>query len=46
MPTGVDMARMKIEVMHQMRRRGPLPLRDRIIAYLPRYAPQASRAAG
>ncbi len=43
-PTGVDMARMKIEVMHQMRRRGPLPLRDRVIAYLPRYAPQASRA--
>src|SRR5690606_16043477 len=42
-PTGVDLARMKIEVMHQMRRRGRLPLRDRIIAWLPRYAPQASR---
>ena len=28
-PTGVDMARMKIEVMHQMRRHGGLPLRDR-----------------
>jgi FAD/FMN-containing dehydrogenase/Fe-S oxidoreductase len=43
-PTGVDMARMKIEVMHQMRRtRGP-SLRDRLIAYLPRYAPYASRA--
>jgi Fe-S oxidoreductase len=38
------MARMKIEVVHQMRRRAPLPLRDRVIAYLPRYAPQASRA--
>jgi Fe-S oxidoreductase len=38
------MARMKIEVLHQMRRRAPLPLRDRVIAYLPRYAPQASRA--
>jgi Fe-S oxidoreductase len=35
---------MKIEVMHQMRRTGGLPLRDRLIAYLPRYAPQASRA--
>ena len=35
---------MKIEVLHQMRRRRPLPLRDRVIAYLPRYAPQASRA--
>jgi Fe-S oxidoreductase len=43
-PTGVDMARMKIEVMHQMRRRRRLSLRDRLIAYLPRYAPYASRA--
>jgi Fe-S oxidoreductase len=43
-PTGVDVARMKIEVMHQMRRQERLPLRDRMIAYLPRYAPQASRA--
>jgi FAD/FMN-containing dehydrogenase/Fe-S oxidoreductase len=43
-PTGVDMARMKIEVMHQMRQNGALPLRDRVIAYLPRYAPHASRA--
>jgi FAD/FMN-containing dehydrogenase/Fe-S oxidoreductase len=43
-PTGVDMARMKIEVMHQMRRSRPLSLRDRLIAYLPRYAPYASRA--
>ena len=43
-PTGVDLARMKIEVMHQMRREGGLPLRDRVIAYLPRYAPYASRA--
>jgi FAD/FMN-containing dehydrogenase/Fe-S oxidoreductase len=43
-PTGVDLARMKIEVLHQMRRTRGLPLRDRLIAYLPRYAPQASRA--
>jgi FAD/FMN-containing dehydrogenase/Fe-S oxidoreductase len=43
-PTGVDLTRMKIEVMHQMRRNGGLPLRERVIAYLPRYAPQASRA--
>jgi Fe-S oxidoreductase len=42
-PTGVDLARMKLEVMHQMRRSGGLPLRDRLIAYLPRYAPFASR---
>ena len=39
-PTGVDMARMKIEVLHQ-RQRAPWPARsaDRVIAYLPRYAP-------
>ncbi len=43
-PTGVDVARMKIEVMHQMRRNRSLPLRERVIAYLPRYAPFASRA--
>jgi Fe-S oxidoreductase len=43
-PTGVDLARMKIEVMHQMRREGGLPLRERVIAHLPRYAPLASRA--
>ena len=44
-PTGVDMARMKIEVLHQSRRHGRygLSLRDRLIAYLPRYAPYASR---
>ena len=45
-PTGVDVARMKIEVMHQMRRGRRLPLRDRLISYLPRYAPYASRARG
>jgi FAD/FMN-containing dehydrogenase/Fe-S oxidoreductase len=45
-PTGVDMARMKIEVLHQMRRRRRLSLRERLIAYLPRYAPWASRARG
>ncbi len=43
-PTGVDMARMKIEVLHQRRQRRGLNLRDRLIAYLPRYAPYASRA--
>jgi Fe-S oxidoreductase len=43
-PTGVDMARMKIEVTHQMRRQRGLSARDRLIAHLPRYAPYASRA--
>jgi FAD/FMN-containing dehydrogenase/Fe-S oxidoreductase len=42
-PTGVDMARMKIEVLHQVRKSRTLPLRGRWIAYLPRYAPHASR---
>jgi FAD/FMN-containing dehydrogenase/Fe-S oxidoreductase len=43
-PTGVDMARMKIEVLHQRHKRRRPDLRDRLIAYLPRYAPYASRA--
>ena len=44
-PTGVDMARMKIEFRHQWRARHGLPLRDRLIASLPRWAPWASRVA-
>jgi FAD/FMN-containing dehydrogenase/Fe-S oxidoreductase len=38
-PTGVDMARMKIEVLHQRLKRHGLAMRDRVIGYLPRYAP-------
>jgi len=44
-PTGVDMARMKIEFLHQYRKRNDLTPRDRMIAYLPRYAPYAARIA-
>ncbi|HJS39686.1 MAG TPA: FAD-linked oxidase C-terminal domain-containing protein [Burkholderiales bacterium] len=44
-PTGVDMARMKIEFMAHYRRRHRLTLRERLIAYLPRYAPWAARLA-
>jgi FAD/FMN-containing dehydrogenase/Fe-S oxidoreductase len=44
-PTGVDMARMKIEWLAQERRRRAPSLRERAIAYLPRYAPWAVRAA-
>ena len=44
-PTGVDMARMKIEYLHQRRKRHGLGLRDRAVAWLPRYAPVASRLA-
>ncbi len=42
-PTGVDMAKMKVEFLHHYRRKHGLRLRDRLIAYLPRYAPVASR---
>jgi FAD/FMN-containing dehydrogenase/Fe-S oxidoreductase len=44
-PTGVDMAKMKIEVLAAANRRRRLPLGDRLIAYLPRYAPLAARVA-
>jgi FAD/FMN-containing dehydrogenase/Fe-S oxidoreductase len=44
-PTGVDMAKMKIEVLAAANARRGLSLRDRLIAYLPRYAPYASRFA-
>ena len=44
-PTGVDMARMKIEYLHQRRKRRGTSLRERLVASLPRYAPAASRLA-
>jgi Fe-S oxidoreductase len=44
-PTGVDMARMKIEFLAHYRKRHGTTLRERLIAYLPRYAPWATRAA-
>ena len=44
-PTGVDMARMKIEFLYQYRKRRPLHLRERLIAWMPRYAPRAARFA-
>jgi Fe-S oxidoreductase len=37
-PTGVDMARMKTEFLYHYRRCHGLPLRERLFAYLPRYA--------
>jgi FAD/FMN-containing dehydrogenase/Fe-S oxidoreductase len=45
-PTGVDMARMKIEVLYQQQRAHGISGRDRLIAFLPRYAPSASRIGG
>src|SRR4051812_5205431 len=41
-PTGVDMARMKIEYLAHFRKSHALTLRDRLVAYLPRYAPWAA----
>ncbi len=42
-PTGVDMARMKIEFLYQYVRRHGLKLSDRLVAFLPRYAPWAAQ---
>ena len=44
-PTGVDMARMKSEFLRQYHRRHGLPLKERLIANLPRYAPLAAALA-
>ncbi|WP_299690122.1 FAD-binding and (Fe-S)-binding domain-containing protein [uncultured Tateyamaria sp.] len=44
-PTGVDMARMKIEVLAARRRENGLSLAEKLVAYLPRYAPRAARVA-
>ena len=42
-PTGVDMARMKIEVLRTRAEKFGLSLHDRLVGYLPRYAPYAAR---
>ncbi len=42
-PTGVDMARMKIEFTARDRARHGWRLRDRLVAHIPRYAPWAAR---
>ena len=44
-PTGVDMAKMKVEFLHHYNKRHGLRLFERLVAYLPRYAPLASRLA-
>ncbi len=44
-PTGVDMARMKIEVQAARAAKFGLSLRDRLIGYLPRYAPYAAKVS-
>ncbi len=45
-PTGVDMARMKIEVSRARAEKFGLSLHDRLVGYLPRYAPYAARLQG
>jgi FAD/FMN-containing dehydrogenase/Fe-S oxidoreductase len=42
-PTGVDMARMKIEAQAARVAKLGLTLHDRLVGYLPRYAPAAAR---
>src|SRR6202167_2929465 len=44
-PTGVDMAKMKIEVLAARRAKHGLSLRDRLVGFLPRYAPLFARLA-
>ena len=45
-PTGVDMARMKIEVLAARAARRGVSLHDRLVGWLPRYAPWAARYPG
>ena len=42
-PTGVDIARMKVEVLAARARKNGTSLHDRLVAHLPRYAPWAAR---
>jgi Fe-S oxidoreductase/FAD/FMN-containing dehydrogenase len=44
-PTGVDMARMKIEFLHRYHQRHRRSLMDELVAHLPRYAPRMARNA-
>ncbi len=44
-PTGIDMAKMKIEYLHHHHRHHGISLKERLIAYLPHYAHWAAQAA-
>ncbi len=44
-PTGVDMAKMKVEFLHHYKARHGYTLKDKLVAHLPDYAPWASRLA-
>ena len=45
-PTGVDMAKMKTEFLYQYTRERGLSVHDRLVSYLPRYAPWAAKLGG
>jgi len=45
-PTGVDMAKLKIEARHAWVKQHGASLRERLVAYMPRYAPVAARVSG
>lgn len=44
-PTGVDMAKMKVEFLHHYHARHGLPLKDRLIGLMPHYAGVAAQLA-
>ena len=44
-PTGVDMAKMKVEFLHHYKGKHGYTLKDKLVAHLPDYAPWASRMA-
>ena len=44
-PTGVDMAKMKVEFLHHYKAKHGYTLKDKLVAYLPDYARWASRLA-
>jgi Fe-S oxidoreductase len=44
-PTGVDMARMKIEFLHRYHQRHRRSFMDELVAHLPRYAPRLAKSA-
>ncbi|WP_431096845.1 FAD-binding and (Fe-S)-binding domain-containing protein [Polaromonas aquatica] len=44
-PTGVDMAKMKVEFLHHYKNKHGYTLKDKMVAYLPDYAHWASRLA-
>ncbi|EIM96378.1 D-lactate dehydrogenase [Paraburkholderia hospita] len=45
-PTGVDMAKIKIEARAAYASRHGIPLREKLVAYMPRYAASAARIGG